>query len=165
MVSDSDSEEPGLVQAAKDLLRDGGLNDASAETTLRAVQDTLCRFHEHLRPRLGEGGFRAIVELAHQRAIHSHAVLETVVVESDHPRVLRPRSSRLSSTTEETLGAALVHLLAEVLGLIREVARDQDWNLVEIWPGLGMVREQGIPLKPGESSNPEPPDETSEPAT
>jgi len=153
-VGEGGSVSPELAKAARNLLAEAGAREDAWEEILPACRVVFQRFHEHLQPRLGEGGFRALLELAHRRSVRAHPVLEKLVIYPEGDSILQVAGSFRAETEGRPLVSGLVHFLGNTVALIRHIAKDQDWELVDPWPGLGPLEKEGVPLQPAEDNEP-----------
>ena len=152
-VGEAGSSDSGLVSAAREFLVQAGARLDSGEEALQALQAILRRLHGHLEARLGDGGFRTIVVLAHRGSLPGHPILERFLVATKGTPILESVEAPPPHAADSTLGSGLVDLLARTLGLLREVAQDQDWELEELWPVLKKLEEAGVPLRSSESGD------------
>lgn len=139
---------PEVLRAARELLTEAGADLASVEKTAAAAQGLFRRIYEHLTPRIGDGAFRSLLQLAHRRALKDHPVLDSTLVQAEENPFLGDVSLALEDSPSAEACEALVQVVAESLTLLRALARDQDWDLVELWPGLKALEERGIPVQP-----------------
>lgn len=133
---------------ARELLADGGAEPTSFSAVRAALDSVLASFHGHLKGLIGEGGFRSLLALSQRRAMESFPVLEKVLVEQDGRLSLVDPRDAGASEKEEALAMALVALLAEFLVLVRGLARDQDWSVVNLWPELAPLKAAGLFPRP-----------------
>jgi DNA-binding NarL/FixJ family response regulator len=163
---DRASAPPELLGIAREILaqgaaavgsEEGGTGSPSPETMVAAAERVFGRFHVRLASLAGNGGFRSLLELAHLRTVGSHSVLEGMHVTPELGLSLHSGSREGATPTREgasnhepdtadaALSNALTALLAEVLALLRTLARDQDWTVVDLWPGLVALKKAGLP--------------------
>jgi hypothetical protein len=147
-MADKESLPYSMTHVARDLLVDAGANLDSGESTLQALQTVLSRFHDHLRLRIGDGGFRSLLELAQKRTLRRHPGLEALIVSSGSNPFFEGPDAPRPEEWESEIGEGLVGLLGEALTLIQQLARDQDWKLVELWPGLKDLDERDALQRP-----------------
>lgn len=133
---------------ARELLGEGGADFSSFDDTFATAQRIIRRFYDHLRPRMGDGAFRSMLQLAHRTAMTKQPVLGDFIVQSDANPFLGEATPSIEEADEATLCEGLTHLLAEFLLLMRDLGQDQDWGLVELWPGLKALHRSGVTLDP-----------------
>lgn len=105
---------------------------------------------EDLQPRLGKAAFRSLLQLSHQRAVRDHPTLEQLILEPNIELSLwAPVPSAPGTDGELSLG--MVRLLAEVLVVVRQLARDQDWDQAGLWYGLRELDQAGATVRPSDS--------------
>ena len=150
------SVTPEILRVAEELLSQNGADLSTGGETLEAAQKVFRRFYEHLRPRIGDGGFRSMLQLAHRRAMATHPALESFIVQSDSNPFLGETTPVPESDPVSDVSQGLVRVLAESLCLMEELAQDQDWDLVELWPGLKALEDHDVSLLPDARSDDDP---------
>jgi hypothetical protein len=133
---------------ARDLLADEGADFSSLRNVLHALEVVLGRFHGHLRVLIGDGGFRSLIGLAHFRALQEHSCLEEILINPQGKPFLTMTTLASRDESDSRPTDALAALLAETIVLLRTLARDQDWSIAELWPGVRALKEAGLPLRP-----------------
>lgn len=160
------SAAPELLGIAREILAEGAgalgseedqPGSPSPEAMVAAAERVFGQVHARLASLAGDGGFRSLLELAHLRTVGSHPVLEGMHATPDLGLSLQFGSREGATPTcagapdhkpdaaDAALSDAMTALLAEVLGLLRTLARDQDWTVVDLWPGLQALEKAGLP--------------------
>lgn len=151
---DARAVTPEVLQVARSLLTEHGADLGAVEPTFEATQTVLRQLYEHLRPRIGDGGFRSVLQLAHRRAVATHPALEALIVQADTNPFLGEVPPATAKGDGDDLCQGFVQVVGEALCLIRELGQDQDWGLVELWPGLKALEEENVPLRPDPEDQP-----------
>jgi hypothetical protein len=160
-VKETDPRNSEFLGVARKMLGENGADPLSFEATFEAAQKVFRRFYDHLRPRIGDGAFRSMLQLAHRRAMRRKPVLGRFIVQSEANPFLGEASSSVEGADEADLCEGLTHLLAESLVSLRDLGRDQDWGLVELWPGLDLLHRHGLTSRPEVSREKKPPPDDS----
>jgi hypothetical protein len=146
----------GIRRVAEDLLSQRGGHLSSLRSTSQALEAVLQDFHEHLNLRIGDEGFRTVLQLAQRRALSDHPVLEKLIPETVENQFLGNSFEIVGGEHDRAGCQALVDLLGEALLLLRELGRDQDWEIADLWPGLKAMDDAGIELEPNDPAEAEP---------
>jgi hypothetical protein len=160
-VKKTDPGNSEFLGVARQLLAENGADPLSFDATYKAAQKVFRRFYDHLCPRIGDGAFRSMLQLAHRRAMRRKPVLGRFIVQSDANPFLGETPSSVEDVDEAELCEGLTHLLAESLESLRDLGRDQDWSLVELWPGLELLHRHGPTSRPESGGEVNPPTDNS----
>jgi hypothetical protein len=140
-----------LLSLSKDLISEAGTDLLSASGSLAGAASVLEDLHQHLRGLIGDRGYASLMGLSRQRALGSHPILEALRISGDGRLSMEPMAFAEAELQEEFPGA-IVAFLAETLVLVRDLARDQDWSLVPLWPQLDRLEAEGLLRSPEEET-------------
>jgi hypothetical protein len=136
-----------LLGVSRDLLSEAGGDHAVPITMIQAAEKIFRQLEQDLRLRIGDEAFRSMLELAQRRAVKVHPSLESLSVDSDM-RLLHRNPKDSNSPLGTDLSEGLVRFVAESFASVRRLARDQDWDQVELWPVLRELDRRGLPTQP-----------------
>lgn len=138
-----------ILAASEQILARHGADLSDPSSVIDVTEELLQQMEDDLEPRLGKAAFRSIVQLSHQRAAKALPSLEQLILEPDIELSLwKPVPS--SPGLDEELARGMVQLLAEVLIVVRRLARDQDWNQAQLWYPLRELDRQGVSMPPSD---------------
>ncbi len=146
----SASKAGNLRELARALLEEHGADLSSGDSTGKALGEILRAYHRRLSALVGDGGFLSLLELAGRQALPEHPALEPFLSSVSIEAILDPGGKGPASGSGEEGAAALSDFLGQLLSLLRGLGRDQDWAVVELWPGLRALEEAGLLDEPRE---------------
>jgi hypothetical protein len=138
-----------VLAASKRILSKEGADLSVPSSVIERTEGLLQQMEEDLKPRLGKAAFRSILQLSHQRAVKDHPTLEQLILEPNTELSLG-EPVPTAPETEGDLSLGMIRLLAEVLVVVRQLARDQDWDQADLWFGLRELDQAEAAVRPSD---------------
>ncbi len=123
----SGSSGPGLSsREAERIIRRFGADPSSGARTGAAVERFFARLQKKFNPLVGQSGYRALLQEAHQKVVKEHPVLERCPVQSEGNPFFGGLEARMGQADPAEVWGGLIALTGEFLRLANRIGRQED---------------------------------------